>query len=84
MSSTELKREIHNFIDNADERFLRMVYSLASEYTKMPVDDVVCYRAGKPITKKQLYKELKEAEAEIERGDYITIEELEKESGQWT
>ncbi len=84
MSTAELRKKIHNFIDKADERFLRMIYSLASEYTKTTTDEVVCYRAGKPITKSQLYKELKESEAEIERGDSMTIEELEKESEQWT
>ena len=84
MSTVELRKKIHNFIDKADERFLRMIYSLAHEYTKSTDDEIVCSRAGKPITKSQLYKELKESEAEIERGDFMTMEELEKESEQWT
>ncbi|MBN2819627.1 MAG: hypothetical protein JXP36_11690 [Bacteroidales bacterium] len=82
MGAAELRKELHSFIDHADERFLRMVHSLASEYTK-DESDVIAYRAGNPITKNQLYQELKEAEQEIESGDYMTIEEFAKESSQW-
>lgn len=80
MGAAELRKELHSFIDRADERFLRMMHSLAEEYIK---DEVVAYRAGNAITKNQLYQELKEAEKEIENGDYTTIEEFEKESNQW-
>lgn len=82
MGAAELRKELHLFIDQADERFLRMVHSLAAEYTK-DESEVVAYRAGNAITKNQLYQELKEAEKEIENGDYTTIEEFEKESSQW-
>jgi len=82
MGLPELRKSVHYFIDHADERFLRMVRSMANEYTKEQ-DEVVAYRAGKSITKVQLYKELKEGEAEIENGDYMTIEDFAKESEQW-
>lgn len=38
---------------------------------------------GKPLTKQQLYKDLKAAEKEIENGDFFTIEEIRRESNQW-
>ncbi|MCF8374051.1 MAG: hypothetical protein K9H64_20685 [Bacteroidales bacterium] len=82
MGTLELRKSIHNFIEIADERFLRMVYSLANEYTKSD-NEQIAFRAGKAITKSQLYQELKEAEQEIENGDYMTIEDFEKESSQW-
>ncbi len=45
---------------------------------------VVGYTAsGKAIRKKKLVSDLKEAERQIERGEYTTIEDLEKESEQW-
>lgn len=81
MGTAELRKSLHHFIDQADERFLRMISSLATEYTKE--DKIVAYRAGKAITKAGLYRELKEAEKEIENGDYLTIEEFAKESGKW-
>ena len=81
MGAAELRKSLHHIIDQADERFLRMISSLANEYTKE--DKIVAYRAGKAITKAGLYRELKEAEKEIENGDYLTIEEFAKESGKW-
>lgn len=81
MGAAELRKSLHNIIDHADERFLRMVKSLANEYTKD--EEIVAYRAGKAITKAELYQELKEAEKEIENGDYLTIEEFAKESEKW-
>ncbi|MCF8304560.1 MAG: hypothetical protein K9I94_14900 [Bacteroidales bacterium] len=82
MSITELRDTLHQFIDKADERFLRMVHSLAEEYTKGN-REIIAYRGEKAITKEELYQELKEAEEEIESGDYMTLEEFEKESRQW-
>ena len=82
MSTSELRKSVHNYIENADERFLRMVSSMASEYSNHE-NKVIAFRADKSLTKKQLYNELKEAEQEIENGDYVTIEDFEKESSQW-
>ena len=59
-----------------------MVHSLAKEYAKNE-DKVLGYHIGKPITKSHLLTELLEAEQQIERGEYITIDELEKESETW-
>ncbi|GAO30172.1 hypothetical protein JCM15548_12425 [Geofilum rubicundum JCM 15548] len=58
-----------------------MINSLANEYAKE--DNIVAYRTGKPISKAGLYYELKEAEKEIEGGDYLTIEDFAKESEKW-
>lgn len=45
---------------------------------------VVGYNAsGKAIRKNQFISDLKEAERQIERGEYTTIEDLEKDSEQW-
>jgi phage anti-repressor protein len=55
---------------------------MTNEYTKSDIE-LIAFRAGKAITKSQLYQELKEAEQEIENGDYMTIEDFEKESSQW-
>jgi len=57
MGVAELRKSLHHIIEHADERFLRMVNSLASEYTKK--GKTVAYRAGKAITKEDLYQNLK-------------------------
>ena len=47
-------------------------------------EEIVAYTAdGRPLTKKQYIKEIEEAEAQIEKGEYIAMEELEKESKKW-
>jgi hypothetical protein len=45
---------------------------------------IVGYRMdGAPVTKKQLIKQIEEADARIDSGEYITQEEVEKESQNW-
>jgi hypothetical protein len=82
MTSIILQKEVQQYISHADDRFLRMVYSLAREYSKHD-DKVLGYQIGKPIEKSQLLADLLEAEKQIERGEYITIDDLEKESEAW-
>ncbi len=38
---------------------------------------------GDPITRKQLIKRIEEAEKRIDNGEYVTQEDLEKESENW-
>lgn len=61
MSISELRKQVHLYVENADERFLRMVSSLAKEYKSKP-NNPVAYRAGKTLTFDELHNELKEAE----------------------
>ncbi len=82
MGITELRESIHAYIDHADKDFLSEVYALVNQYVKNE-GRTIAYRAGKALTKEQLRQELIEAEAEIERGDFLTIEEFEKASKQW-
>lgn len=37
----------------------------------------------KPMTRQEMKDELAEAMADYERGDYVTLEEMEKESAKW-
>jgi len=47
-------------------------------------EEIVAYAIdGKPLTKLAYKEELKEAKAEIERGEFTTQEDLEKESENW-
>jgi len=82
MTTNTLRKEVQEYIISADERFLRMVHSLAKEYIKTG-EKPIGYKQGKPIKKRQLLAELKEAESQIERGEFITIEDLEAESKTW-
>jgi len=49
MGVPELKKELHDYIDHADERFLKMVFAMSREYNPA---SIVGYNVdGSPITK---------------------------------
>ncbi|MCF8227119.1 MAG: hypothetical protein K9J30_14675 [Bacteroidales bacterium] len=81
MNTAALKKELHSYIDKADDRFLKMVYAMSKEYEK---DTVVGYRTdGTPITPQDLKERVKAASKRVKSGQYITQEELEKEVENW-
>lgn len=55
MGVQKLREELHDYINNADERFVKMVYAMSKEYKNQPV--TVGYNIdGSPITKENLVK----------------------------
>ncbi len=83
MNTAALKKELHSYIEKADERFLKMVHALAKSYEDEEAI-VVGYEAdGSPITKETLINEAREASAQVKSGNYITQEDLEKEVNNW-
>ncbi|HNS30897.1 MAG: hypothetical protein UZ12_BCD005002471 [Bacteroidetes bacterium OLB12] len=51
---------------------------------KQKSNPVVGYEiTGAPITRTQLIKQIEEAERRIDNGEYVTQEDLEKESENW-
>ncbi len=83
MNTAALKKELHSYIEKADNRFLKMVYALAKSYEDEEVI-VVGYEAdGTPITKETLIEEAREASAQVKSGNYTTQEDLEKDVENW-
>ena len=81
MGVAELKEELHNYIDHADERFLKMVYAMSREY-KAPV--VIGYKVdGTPLTRKELAQRVTSASKRVKSGNFISQEEVEKEVENW-
>ncbi|MEM7551078.1 MAG: hypothetical protein AAF363_15450 [Bacteroidota bacterium] len=72
MGAAQIRKELHNFIDNGDTKLIKLLYAVAKEYT----DD-------ERISLEQYNKELDEAEAEIDRGEFLTHEEAVKEVRSW-
>ena len=83
MRVAELRNQLHDYINFADEQFLNMVYSMVKENKKSSNIVIGYHPDGAPITKMELLNDIKEAEEQIERGEYLTIEELEKEAKNW-
>ncbi len=81
MGVQKLREELHDYINHADERFLKMVYAMSKEYIE---PGVVGYNVdGSPITKDNLVKRAKAASQKVKSGDFITQEEVEKEVENW-
>lgn len=82
MNTIELRNRLSQYINTADDRLLRVVNAVFESYNEE--DEAVAYTVdGKPLTLTEYKNEIKEAEAEIERGEYITHEELKQEVATW-
>ena len=81
MSTTELRKVLHKYIDHADETFLKMVHAMSKEYENT---DIVGYRVGGiPITSEDLKNRVRDASSRVKSGDYLTQEDVEKEIKDW-
>ena len=81
MGALELRDSLLQYINQADERLLKVVKAVMESYWE---EEVVAYSVdGKPLTKIAYKEELKEAITEIKRGEFTTQEDLEKESENW-
>ena len=79
MSAAELRKELHRYIDHADDTFLKMVHAMSKEYKK---SETAGYNIdGSPITQKDLINRVKAASKRVKEGHYTTQEEVEKEMG---
>lgn len=85
MSAVEIRAEIQSYLEKVqDERFLKVVHSMLDTYVREHEDPIIGYDVdGVPLyasVAKKLFKEQLEG---VERGEYITIEDLEKEMETW-
>ncbi len=73
--------EVQQYVDQADERFLRMVYAMSKEYeNNLAVGFTV---NGEPLIKAEIKERVKAASKRVKSGDFIAHEELEKEEQKW-
>ena len=81
MTAIVLRKEVQQYVDHADERFLRMVYAMSKEYEN---NLIVGYTAkGVALTKAEIKERVKAASERVKSGDFIAHEELEKEVQKW-
>ncbi len=81
MTAIVLRKEVQQYVDHADERFLRMVYAMSQEYENSLV--VGFTAKGDPLTKSEIRDRVKAASKRVKSGDFIAQEELEKEVQNW-
>ncbi len=81
MGVAELRKELLDYINQADERFLKMVYAMSKEYKK---PDIVGYNVdGSPVAKEDLVKRVTSASKRVKSGDFVSQENVVKEIEDW-
>ena len=92
MGAEQLKKILHLRIEQADDAFLRILYAMTQAYTEEHAENTSMDQIleavplppnTQPMTAAALKKELDEANAQFERGEFIMLEDLRKESEQW-
>lgn len=77
MSTTQLKKELHEYIDNADERLLNLIHGMfradKQDYT-LP---------ERPMSEDTLKTRVRAAKARIQAGQFTIQEDLEREMEEW-
>jgi predicted transcriptional regulator len=73
MTTVAIRKKLHLFIDEIEEKKVKAIYTLFEEEINQ----------AERISIEQYNKELDEAENEFEKGEYITHEEMKKKIKQW-
>ena len=83
MSSIQLRTEINTYLDQIDSSFLRVVHSMLSTYVEEK-NTILGYKtSGEPLLAEEAKTVFKKRLEVMDEGDYLTVEELEKESETW-
>lgn len=76
MGTAKLREAVHKYIDQADDRVLRLVKGLLEADMDYTVP-------GTPMNQTQLENRVKEAKSRIKAGQFTTQEDLESEMEEW-
>lgn len=83
MSAIELKTDIHKYLDQVDETFLKVIHSMLNTYVEEKKQEGVILGYdinGNPRYVKDMKKIYeREIKVAIENDEYINLEDLEKE-----
>ncbi len=79
MDTAQIKEELHKYIDKADERFLRLVHAIATNYK----DDEDYIASGSPMDEDSYKTRIRNAQERVKAGYYTTQEELDREMEEW-
>jgi len=79
MGTAELRKELHSYIDKADEESLKKIYALARSHE----DEEDYTLPGPPMDVEAYRKRILKASDSAKAGHYTSSEDLEKEMEQW-
>lgn len=83
MSTAQVKSQLHEYINKADEKLLRLMHSMLQNYFKEE-DSIIAFTAsGVPITKGQMKELSDEAVKAVEDGQSLSSDEIRKLKNNW-
>jgi orotate phosphoribosyltransferase-like protein len=84
-NAAELRADLHRHIDRLDDKFISIVHAMVDAYLEQQEDDpIIGYSVdGIPMYASVAKREFKARLEAVDRGEFITLEELEKESETW-
>ncbi|MEO9872336.1 hypothetical protein [Ekhidna sp.] len=77
MGTAKLREELHKYIDQADDRILRLVRGMF----QADLDDYTL--PGEPMSEPTLRQRVKAAKSRINSGQFTSQEDLEQEMKEW-
>lgn len=84
MSTAELRKELHSYIEKADDKFLKMIHALAKSYEeKEDVGKEDYTLPGTPMDGETYRNRISRASDRAKAGHYTTSDDLDKEIEKW-
>ena len=83
MSDTQVRQQLHKFIDLADERMIRAMYAMLKNYLQEDEGIVAFTVDGKPLTKQDVLASITDAISEVENGKGLSTEDIRKAKENW-
>ncbi len=83
MGTLELRKDLHHFIELADDRFLNALHAMMQWYINES-DKIVSYRTdGTALTKEQFVTDIEEGYNAYKEGNFKTADEAWAEIEKW-
>ncbi len=83
MSTSQVKTQLHEYIEKADEKMLRMMFSLMQNYYEDENAIVAFTATGTPLTKKEMIALSDEAIKSVENGTSLSSDDIRKMKANW-
>jgi len=86
MSTTEMKEQIHEYLEQVDDNFVEAIHTLFNAHISTKTEDSMCYNAdGTPAfsSVEEMKIELDRRVESVKNGNYLTFDELKKRSDAW-
>lgn len=88
MGAQQIRDVLHYRIEQADERFLKVIYAMVEAYAHQheldtDMEHPMGFQAGEPLTLEELKAKVARAESQADQGMSYTVSEVRKEASTW-